>query len=61
MGIKSSSTTPLILADAKVPVTNLIGNVGDGAKIAAVILATFFAVGVGLASALAILKISLGA
>jgi succinate dehydrogenase / fumarate reductase membrane anchor subunit len=34
---------------------------GDGAKIAAVILATFFAVGVGLASALAILKISLGA
>lgn len=34
---------------------------GDGAKIAAVILATFFAAGVGLASALAILKISLGA
>ena len=34
MGIKSSSTTPLILADAKIPVTNLIGNVGDGAKIA---------------------------
>ncbi|MFN6962726.1 MAG: acyl-CoA dehydrogenase family protein [Pyrinomonadaceae bacterium] len=34
MGIKSSSTTPLILSDAKVPVTNLIGNVGDGAKIA---------------------------
>ena len=34
---------------------------GEGAKIAAVILATFFAVGVGLASALAILKISLGA
>ena len=34
---------------------------GDGAKIAAVILATFFAVGVGLASALAIVKISLGA
>jgi succinate dehydrogenase / fumarate reductase membrane anchor subunit len=34
---------------------------GDGAKIAAVILATFFAVGVGLAAALAILKISLGA
>src|SRR5437868_7625519 len=34
LGIKSSSTTPLILADAKIPVTNLIGNVGDGAKIA---------------------------
>jgi succinate dehydrogenase / fumarate reductase membrane anchor subunit len=34
---------------------------GEGAKIATVILATFFAVGVGLASALAILKISLGA
>jgi len=34
MGIKSSSTTPLILSDAKIPVTNLIGNVGDGAKIA---------------------------
>ncbi|HSU25991.1 MAG TPA: acyl-CoA dehydrogenase family protein, partial [Pyrinomonadaceae bacterium] len=34
MGIKSSSTTPLILSDAEIPVTNLIGNVGDGAKIA---------------------------
>lgn len=34
MGIKSSSTTPLILADCKIPATNLIGNVGDGAKIA---------------------------
>jgi alkylation response protein AidB-like acyl-CoA dehydrogenase len=34
MGIKSSSTTPLILSDCKIPVTNLIGNVGDGAKIA---------------------------
>ena len=34
MGIKSSSTTPLILSDAKIPVTNLIGDVGDGAKIA---------------------------
>ncbi len=34
MGIKSSSTTPLILADALVPVENLIGAVGDGAKIA---------------------------
>src|SRR5262249_40068294 len=34
MGIKSSSTTPLILADAKIPATNLIGQVGDGAKIA---------------------------
>ena len=38
MGIKSSSTTPLILADAQVPVENLIGNVGDGAKIAFQIL-----------------------
>jgi alkylation response protein AidB-like acyl-CoA dehydrogenase len=34
MGIKSSSTTPLILSDARVPVGNLLGNVGDGAKIA---------------------------
>jgi alkylation response protein AidB-like acyl-CoA dehydrogenase len=34
MGIKSSSTTPLILSDARIPATNLIGEVGDGAKIA---------------------------
>ncbi|HMS43192.1 MAG TPA: acyl-CoA dehydrogenase family protein [Pyrinomonadaceae bacterium] len=34
MGIKSSSTTPLILSDCRIPVTNLIGEVGDGAKIA---------------------------
>ena len=34
MGIKSSSTTPLILSDARVPVENVIGNIGDGAKIA---------------------------
>ncbi|MEZ5427500.1 MAG: acyl-CoA dehydrogenase family protein [Pyrinomonadaceae bacterium] len=34
MGIKSSSTTPLILSDCKIPVENLIGEVGDGAKIA---------------------------
>jgi alkylation response protein AidB-like acyl-CoA dehydrogenase len=34
MGIKSSSTTPLILSDAHVPAGNLIGSVGDGAKIA---------------------------
>lgn len=34
MGIKSSSTTPLILSDCTIPATNLIGNVGDGAKIA---------------------------
>ena len=34
MGIKSSSTTPLILSDANIPAGNLIGNVGDGAKIA---------------------------
>jgi alkylation response protein AidB-like acyl-CoA dehydrogenase len=34
MGIKSSSTTAVVLSDAKIPVGNLIGNVGDGAKIA---------------------------
>jgi alkylation response protein AidB-like acyl-CoA dehydrogenase len=34
MGIKSSSTTPLILSDARIPAGNLIGNVGDGARIA---------------------------
>lgn len=34
MGIKSSSTTPLILSDCTIPATNLIGNIGDGAKIA---------------------------
>lgn len=34
MGIRSSSTTPLILSDARTPVENLIGEVGDGAKIA---------------------------
>lgn len=38
MGIKSSSTTPLILSDAVIPVGNLIGNIGDGAKIALNIL-----------------------
>jgi alkylation response protein AidB-like acyl-CoA dehydrogenase len=34
MGIKSSSTTPLILSDCKIPATNLLGKIGDGAKIA---------------------------
>jgi alkylation response protein AidB-like acyl-CoA dehydrogenase len=34
MGIKSSSTTPLILSDCKIPATDMIGNMGDGAKIA---------------------------
>ena len=34
MGIKSSSTTPLILSDCKIPAENLIGEVGDGARIA---------------------------
>ncbi len=34
MGIKSSSTTAVVLSDAKIPVRNLIGKVGDGAKIA---------------------------
>ncbi len=38
MGIKSSSTTPIILFDCTIPATNLIGNVGDGAKIAFQIL-----------------------
>ena len=31
---KLGLATPLVLADAKIPVTNLVGNVGDGAKIA---------------------------
>src|SRR5437588_605076 len=34
MGSKGSSTTPLILADAKCPVGNLLGEVGKGHKIA---------------------------
>jgi len=34
MGIRASSTTPLILSDCKVPATNMLGKVGDGAKIA---------------------------
>jgi len=34
MGIKGSSTTPLILADAKAPVENLLGEIGKGHKIA---------------------------
>ena len=34
MGIKSSSTTPLILSDCHVPIENMIGEVGDGTKIA---------------------------
>ncbi|HQX54747.1 MAG TPA: acyl-CoA dehydrogenase family protein [Pyrinomonadaceae bacterium] len=34
LGIKSSSTTAVILSDCKIPAGNLIGNVGDGAKIA---------------------------
>ncbi len=34
MGIKGSSTTPLILAEAKTPVENLLGEVGKGHKIA---------------------------
>ena len=38
MGIKSSSTTPLILSDAKIPKGNLLGNIGDGGKIALNIL-----------------------
>ena len=34
MGIKGSSTTPLILADAKAPLENLLGEIGQGHKIA---------------------------
>ncbi len=34
MGIKSSSTTPLILSDCTIPAANLLGKIGDGAKIA---------------------------
>jgi len=34
MGIKGSSTTPLILAEAKTPVENLLGEVGKGHKVA---------------------------
>src|SRR5207248_10064224 len=34
MGIKGSSTRALILQDTKVPVENLLGEVGKGAKIA---------------------------
>jgi alkylation response protein AidB-like acyl-CoA dehydrogenase len=34
MGIKGSSTTPLILADAKAPLENLLGEIGKGHKIA---------------------------
>lgn len=34
MGIKGSSTTPLILSDAKTPVENLLGEIGKGHKIA---------------------------
>src|SRR5215210_966293 len=34
MGIKGSSTTPLVLTDAKAPVENLLAEVGKGHKIA---------------------------
>jgi alkylation response protein AidB-like acyl-CoA dehydrogenase len=34
MGIKGSSTTPLVLADAHAPLENLLGEVGKGHKIA---------------------------
>src|SRR4029079_8602198 len=33
MGVKGSSTTPLVLADAKAPVENLLGEIGKGHKI----------------------------
>jgi acyl-CoA dehydrogenase family protein 9 len=38
MGLKASSTTPIILRDVKVPVENLLGEPGDGFKIAMTIL-----------------------
>ncbi len=34
MGIKGSSTTPIILQDAKIPVENVLGEIGKGHKIA---------------------------
>src|SRR6266404_4390314 len=34
MGIRGSSTTPLILADARTPVENVLGEIGKGHKIA---------------------------
>src|SRR6195256_4468379 len=34
MGIKGSSTTPLILADARTPLENVLGEIGKGHKIA---------------------------
>ena len=34
MGIKGSSTTPLVLSDAKSPVENVLGEIGKGHKIA---------------------------
>src|SRR6195256_4817327 len=34
MGIKGSSTTPLVLADARTPVENVLGEIGKGHKIA---------------------------
>ena len=34
MGLHGSSTTPLVLQDAKVPAENLLGEIGKGHKIA---------------------------
>jgi alkylation response protein AidB-like acyl-CoA dehydrogenase len=34
MGLRSSSTTPVVLQDAKVPAANLLGQIGKGHKIA---------------------------
>ena len=34
MGLHGSSTTPLILQDAKVPADNLLGEIGKGHKVA---------------------------
>lgn len=38
MGIKCSNTTELYLEDVKVPIENVLGNVGDGFKVAMNIL-----------------------
>ena len=50
MGIKISSTTPIYFKDVKVPLENLLGQPGDGFKIAMTIL-NFGRLGLGSASA----------
>lgn len=50
MGLKASSTAAVIFQDVRVPVANLLGNPGDGFKIAMTIL-NFGRLGLGAASA----------